>query len=165
MVGMPPLPGGAPQQAPQQAPPQAAPPQPPQAPPAGPLTITQTPERDPAPPQGALSTAAAAVAPKGLGASDAVLKKLCDNNEEIIVSLNKLGEGLGASNAALQTIAAAVSGNSRLIAVLLAIHVDLVERLAQQPRTELIPGWAAAINGGQVEQLLTALGQLQQGKG
>lgn len=119
--------------------------------------------RDPAPPkaQGTLQKAAAAVTPNG--PSGAILKKLVDNNEEIIATLSKVAEGDLESIEMLKSIHMAVLGNSQMITVLLTILVDFYEGMAQQGRENFTAKWANSIQSGSVAAFLQELGQ--SGKG
>lgn len=146
-------------------------PQMPQAAP-GPPQAAVGDTRDPAPPQqpqtpqGALPRAAAAVAPQNDGgsASSTILKTLAKNNEQIIAGLSQLGEVAVGNNEALQSIHAAVLGNSRMLAVLIVMLGNFVEKAMQTPKQNLVPEWATALNGGEVEAILRELSQ-PQGKG
>lgn len=97
------------------------------------------------------------------GPSAAILKRLAENNEEIINTLSKVAEGDLASIEMMRAIHAATVGNSQMLAVLLTIVVDLYEAMAQQPRENFLPRWGASLNGGGVSLLLQGLEQ--QGKG
>ena len=124
-----------------------------------PLGGMQTPapqrdDRDPSPgPAGPQQATGAA------GASGAILKRLADNNEEIIATLSKVAEGDLASIEMMRAIHSAVLGNTQMLVVLTAILVDLYEAMSQQGRENFTPRWAANIQGGGVAILLRELGQ------
>ncbi len=102
-------------------------------------------------------------APDG-GASAAILKKLAENNEQIIEGLANLAEGGAHSLEMDKAIHAAVLGNAQLLKLVIIILTDFFGHMSNQPNgfQGFIPSWAQAAQNGTVEHLLQVMGQ--QGK-
>jgi len=152
---------------PPQGMPQMAPPQP------GQMALPNvTPPMAPAPPSDGREPAAPTSTGKGKGkgaaatgdASAAILKRLADNNEEIINTLSSVANGSMNTIEALQEMHKTLLGAAQVQNVMLVILVELYKAMAQKNLQDVLPFWYQSLHSNTGQQVLQYLNQ-QPGKG
>lgn len=152
---------------PPQSMPQMAPPQPGQMalPNVTPPMVPTTPSdgREPAAPTSTGKGKSKGAAATG-DASAAILKRLADNNEEIINTLSSVATGSMNTIEALQEMHKTLLGVAQVQNVMLVILVEFYKAMAQKNLQEVLPFWYQSLHSNTGQQVLQYLNQ-QPGKG